>query len=383
MSNFNHPQMPLDGNPDPKNTSDQLNQSETISAQITPTTTPIEVNDSPPSTIEISVTPENDPVTSRDWFNLARKLRGQNRELLESIVQLEQSLAESQQQLQEQGQQARRNDFLLTQQTTQVDTIKAQFQTAQKQFQQQQQELTTLQEKLATTQSQLAHVERQCTLLKQRYQEKANRLEHSQKQVEELQARLQRQQRYSLQYKAALDECLGKSTKKQVQPSINSHSLSSTKISPPKITSINSWSEKAKAQKVSESVSTVVEPKTLLKQIVTSNSPRQSELLSSLEDLDKATETLPTLALEKPEVVKQIMIEGEESLNKENPKAISANVDPKSVANHDVHSHKMVTSMSQELTVQPSVTFSFDINCNKPHDQGKIDLPSFLSRRHK
>ncbi|XTZ09718.1 MAG: hypothetical protein ACQZ3N_05915, partial [cyanobacterium endosymbiont of Rhopalodia yunnanensis] len=237
MNNINSPQMPLDSNLDLKHTSDYLNQTDNINSQICPTTTQIEVSETPSSTsIEISLTPENDQVTSRDWFNLARKLQKQNRELLESIVNLEQSLAESQKQLQEQVQQARRNDFLIAEKTVQVNAIKEQFQTAQKQFQEQQQELNTIIEKLVTTQSKLVSFEHQCTQLKQRYREKADRLDHSEKQIEELQARLQRQQRYALQYKAALDECLSKSSRKQIQPSIDS--LSSAKTFTPKINSI-------------------------------------------------------------------------------------------------------------------------------------------------
>lgn len=128
MNHINSPQMPLDNNLDLKHTSDYLNQTDTINSPIYPTTTPIEISEPPSSTsIEISLTPENDQVTSRDWFNLARKLRKQNGELLESIVKLEQSLAESQKQLQEQVQQAHQNDFLIAEKTAQVNAIKNNF----------------------------------------------------------------------------------------------------------------------------------------------------------------------------------------------------------------------------------------------------------------
>ena len=382
MNNFNPSQIHLDSDLELNNTSDYLNQTDTINPQqICPSTTLIEVSDPPPSTsIEIAIIPENDPATSRDWFNLARKLREQNRELLESIVKLEQSLAESQQQFQEQGQQARRNDFLITQKTVQVDTIKAQLKTVQKQFQQQQQELSTLQEKLGTTQSRLAHVESQCTLIKQRYREKADRLDHSQKQVEELQARLQRQQRYALQYKAALDECLSKSTKKQVQLSINP--LSSSKTLTPKITSIETWSEQLTAQKMSGSVSAEIQPKAPLKRLATSNTSEESNSLSSLGCLNQPLQAPSSLVPKITEAVKQIKTDTLEILNQEGQESTLTNVDLKTVANHDIHSYKMVNPKPQELAVQPPVTFSFDINCNKPHDKAKIDLPSFLSRRH-
>ncbi|BBA78785.1 hypothetical protein RGRSB_0166 [cyanobacterium endosymbiont of Rhopalodia gibberula] len=381
MNNFNPPQIPLDNNLDLKHTSDSLNQTDTINPKVCPITTPIVVNEPPPSTsAEISVTSDNDQATSRDWFNLARKLREQNRELLESIVKLEQSLAESQQQSQEKGQQAHRNDFLITQKTAQVDAIKAQFETAQKQLQQQQQELNILQEKLVTTQSQLTHVEHQCTLLKQRYREKADRLEHSQKQIEELQTRLQRQQRYTLQYKAALDECLSKSTKKQVQPSINS--FSSTNTFNPKINSIKTWSEQLTAQKASGSILANVQSRAPLKPTDTSKLLEKSEPLSSLGHSDLPLQDSFSLAPKIPEAVKHIKTDTEEILNQKSTELISANFDPKTVAKHDVHSHKMVTPTSQELAVQPPVTFSFDIDCNKPHDKAKIDLPSFLSKRN-
>lgn len=123
-----------------------------------------------------------------------------------------------------------------------------------------------------TTQSKLVSVEYQCTLLKQRYREKADRLDHSEKQIEELQTRLQRQQRYALQYKAALDECLSKSSRKQIQPSIDS--FSSAKTFTPKINSIKTWSEQVTTQKVSGSVLAEVQPRAPLNQIAISNAPK-------------------------------------------------------------------------------------------------------------
>ncbi|XTZ19333.1 MAG: hypothetical protein ACQZ3M_05675 [cyanobacterium endosymbiont of Rhopalodia fuxianensis] len=375
MNNINSPQIPLDSNLDLKHTSDYLNQTDTINSQICPSETPSSTS------IEISLTSENDQVTSRDWFNLARKLRKQNRELLESIVKLEQSLAESKKQLQEQVQQAHRNDFLIAEKTAQVNTIKEQFQTAQKQFQEQQQELNTIIEKLVTTQSKLVSVEHQSTLLKQRYREKADRLDHSEKQIEELQTRLQRQQRYALQYKAALDECLSKSSRKQIQPSIDS--LSSAKTFTPKINSIKTWSEQVTTQKVSGSVLPEVQPRAPLNQIaISSNAPKKSEPLSSLGHLDQPLQDLSSLAPEIPESVKQMKTDTKKILNQQSQEFTSANFDPKTVTKYNIHSHKIVTPTPEKLAVQPPVTVSFDIDSNKPHDKGKIDLPSFLPRRH-
>ncbi|XLQ10970.1 MAG: hypothetical protein KPI85_05245 [cyanobacterium endosymbiont of Epithemia adnata isolate EadnSB Bon19] len=382
MNNFNPPQMPLDSNLNLKHTSNHLNQTDTTNPQICQTTTTIEFSEPPSSTsIEILVTPEKDQVTSQDWFNLSQKLRKQNRELLESIVTLEQSLAECQQQLQGEEQEAHQNDFLIAQKSAKINTIKEQFQTIQKQLQQQQQELNTSQKKLATTQAKLAHIEHQCTLLKQGYREKADQLDHSQKQVEELQTRLQRQQRYALQYKAALDECLSKlSARKQVQPSINSPT--SAKTLTPQINSIKIWSEQLTGQKVSGSVLDKVQPRALLERIATSNPSTKSEPLSSLGHFNQPLQNPLFLTPEIPESMKQMKTDKEGILNQKNPEFKSADLNYKTVAKYDIHSQKMVTPTPQKLAVQPPVTFSFDIGCNKPNDKVKIDLPSFLSRRH-
>lgn len=374
--------MPLDSNLNLKHTSNHLNQTDTTNPKICQTTTTIEFSEPPSSTsIEILVTPEKDQVTSQDWFNLSQKLRKQNRELLENIVTLEQSLAECQQQLQGEEQEAHQNNFIIAQKPAKIKNIKEQFQAIQKQLQQQQQELNTSQKRLVITQSKLAQIEHQCTLLKQGYREKADQLDHSQKQVEELQTRLQRQQRYALQYKAALDECLSKlSARKQVQPSINS--LSSAKTLTPQINSIKIWSEQLTGQKVSESVLDKVQPRALLERIATSNPPTKSEPLSSLGHFNQPLQNPLFLTPEIPESMKQMKTNKEGILNQKNPEFTSADFNPKTVAKYDIHSQKMVTPTPQKLAVQPPVTFSFDIGCNKPHDKVKIDLPSFLSRRH-
>ncbi len=378
MSNFNSPQMPLDSDQESQPTADQKDHADAINSEIFPTTAPTEVND-PPTSIEISVTPENDPATSRDWFNLARKLRGQNKELLESIVKLEQALAESQQQLQEQGRQARRNDSFVTQQTAQINHIKAQFQAAQEKSEQQQLKLTTLQEQLTTTQSQLAQVERQCTLLKQRYQDKANQLNHSQKQLEELETRLQRQQRYALQYKAALDECLSKSGRKQVPPPITSPGSVNTRTS--NITSIKTWSEPLKTPNESESVVAQEQPKDPLTKLVSSQTSKTPIPSPSIDPIDQTLEELFSLAPEMPEAMKDKEVQKEKMLNSEPIEPPSDNLNPQTIANQNSHSQEIIPQTSQTLALQSRAPFSFHIDPNKPRDKGKIDLPSFLRRR--
>lgn len=368
MSNLNPPQMPLDSTSDLQCPPDYKSQTETINPEILPTTTPTEVHEIP-TAIEISVTPENDPATTRDWFNLARKLRGQNRELLESIVQLEQALAESQQQLQEQGRQARRNDSVVIQQTTQLNNTQAQLQAAQGKFQQQQQEIEKLKEQLKTTQSQLVQVERECSLLRQRSQDKGNQLLNSQRQVEELQTRLQRQQRYALQYKAALDECLSKSSKRQVQSS--AASPGSVKSLTPRITSIRAWSEQHQLEEESVLSSSPLESET----------PETPETPEPSLSLDQTLEELFSLTPEMPEAMRETQTQKKKTIDKEVINQNSVNFDLQGVANDNSHSQEIVSSSPQALAVQTPAPFSFDIGRNKSSAKAKIDLPSFLRRR--
>ncbi|ACK65042.1 conserved hypothetical protein [Rippkaea orientalis PCC 8801] len=361
MSNHNSPQMPFESLFDPDYTPDNhQGQTDAANAEIF---TPEPPNEVPvtPEPIEISVTPENDPATSRDWFNLARKLRGQNRELLESIVQLEQALAESQQQLQEQGRQARRNDSITTQQSAQLSVLQEQLQASQELSQRQQLEIATLTEQLKTTQTQLAQVERECTLLKQRCQDKGNQLILAQKQAEELEARLQRQQRYALQYKAALDECLSNAARKN---QANSSGTASGEVIPlkPQVTPIKAWSEQPQVKNELGVSSATSETKP-------TESPENPAVL------DQTLEELFSLAPEIPEAMRETTLKTEEAVESQ----LSETQQPM-VNQTDSNSSGLVVSQPQTLAVSNPVPFSFAIKRKKPPVKPDIDLPSFLRR---
>lgn len=75
----------------------------------------------------------------------------------------------------------------------------------------------TLQTELDSAQQRVAQLERECTLLQQRFSEKANALQQAEATCRDLRSRLQRQQRYTLQFKAALEKCLDMSAH-QAQP---------------------------------------------------------------------------------------------------------------------------------------------------------------------
>ena len=66
----------------------------------------------------------------------------------------------------------------------------------------------TIRTKLQTCEHQMARMEREFALTQQRYTEQTYQLQQSEQTCEELRSRLNRQQRYTLQFKAALEKCL-------------------------------------------------------------------------------------------------------------------------------------------------------------------------------
>jgi hypothetical protein len=142
--------------------------------------------------VQENVTPET------NWFELACKLRGQNQELIQTVVALEQALGQARQDIQEQKQYSAQiqQSLTYTPQPQSPITIG---------------EIDCLKEENQGLKEQKAELERECAVLKEENQEKSHQLATSEGHVRELHSRLQRQQRYTLQYKAALEQHLGES----------------------------------------------------------------------------------------------------------------------------------------------------------------------------
>ncbi|NJL45185.1 MAG: hypothetical protein HC922_04350 [Leptolyngbyaceae cyanobacterium SM2_3_12] len=85
-----------------------------------------------------------------------------------------------------------------------------------------------LQAELEASQQRVARLERECTLLQQRFGEKTTALTQAEETCRDLKARLQRQQRYTLQFKAALDKYLNMAA----NPNIASSSEAESELSP-------------------------------------------------------------------------------------------------------------------------------------------------------
>jgi hypothetical protein len=104
----------------------------------------------------------------------------------------------------------------------------------------------TLQTELEASQQRVAQLERECTLLQQRFSEKNTALQQAEDSCRDLKARLHRQQRYTLQFKTALEKCLNMAN--DAQPAAATPAMvslgteDSQPVAMPKAQEIQPWS---------------------------------------------------------------------------------------------------------------------------------------------
>ncbi|MGI0490817.1 hypothetical protein ACN4EG_03310 [Alkalinema pantanalense CENA528] len=202
-----------------------------------------------------------------------KELQQHNQELRVQVTQLETALSLSQSALREEME--RWETLALAQPQTATDQVeliqqhnqelsKAQgrirdlfqelersHQTAQKQ----QILVETLTEQLQTSHEQIAQLERECALAQQRYTEQVQAFHQMEITCRDLRSRLHRQQRYTLQFKAALEKCLDVPTSYvnspiadalEEQPSLagdlDLHQNQSAKLGIPRSQPVQPWS---------------------------------------------------------------------------------------------------------------------------------------------
>ncbi len=146
---------------------------------------------------------------------LLEQLQQENLELDGRVEQLETLLHECRQSLQQQRSQALDRQKLLDRRTLELKSVTGQIeqlsehiQSATKQIQQQQQQIAYFGTQLQTSEEIRAKLERECALTQQRYHEQSQILVQTQTTCQDLRARLHRQQRHTLQFKAALEKCI-------------------------------------------------------------------------------------------------------------------------------------------------------------------------------
>lgn len=144
-----------------------------------------------------------------NWFEIAHQLEEQNLELKATIVRLEQTLSDSHRQLKEQIERSQMSEMALVQKIEELKTDRQQIEAYQQEFHQQQSIVANLSKELEISQQQVARLEREYAFLQEDCNDKATKLLSMEKSLGELWSRLHRQQRYTLEYKAALEEYLG------------------------------------------------------------------------------------------------------------------------------------------------------------------------------
>ena len=175
-----------------------------------------QVDNLPLKTVQEKPTkPSKEFLKNADWYAIARRLRQHNRQLVQKIVALEQSLSEYEETLEIQKRDCRANDNLIEQKTQELNyshleitRLSHELDNTHQEHQRQQILIESLSQQLQTSQERIAILERECSLLQDNYSQQQHQLLKAEKNNRELQIRLQRQQRYTLQFKAALDKYL-------------------------------------------------------------------------------------------------------------------------------------------------------------------------------
>ncbi|WP_191757867.1 hypothetical protein [Komarekiella delphini-convector] len=146
---------------------------------------------------------------------LNEELRTANNGLYEQVEQLKDDLAESEKVLQWQKTRSSVTESMLNQHTQelaaaqeQIKSLFQQLETAVQTVQHQEIFIETYKAQLQISQQRLAQLERECALLQTNYSEQSQQLLLAENTGRELRTRLMRQQRQTLQFKAALEKCL-------------------------------------------------------------------------------------------------------------------------------------------------------------------------------
>ncbi|MCJ8282514.1 MAG: hypothetical protein MJK14_22485 [Rivularia sp. ALOHA_DT_140] len=148
-------------------------------------------------------------------LQLNQELREANNQLYEQAEQLTNALSESEAALQRQNKRSNVAESMLRQHTQELNAAQAQIQSL---FEQLENSVQTVQRQeslaesyrgqLELNQQRLAQLERECALIQNKYNEQTRALSQSENACRELRTRLKRQQRQTLQFKAALEKSL-------------------------------------------------------------------------------------------------------------------------------------------------------------------------------
>lgn len=176
-----------------------------------------------------------------------------NTELIDRVMQLESELAVAQRQLQLYQEHCQAQEARLSGQCEELKSLKKQHsqlleekELGQQTSQRQQIIIETITEQLETNQQQVAQLERDCALTQQRCDEQRTKLSQAETICRDLRSRLYRQQRYTLQFKNALEKCLEMSNPERSPETRDSHQNTDLRVIlqgfVPKSPAIKPWS---------------------------------------------------------------------------------------------------------------------------------------------
>lgn len=243
-----------------------------------------------------------------NWLVLTQKMRQRNRRLLEQVTQLEQALQQKHEALNSQQHLAQEHEILLAQQSEKLSIAQEQLtklfkalESSHQAAQRQQILIETLSEQLESSQERVAQLERECTLTQQRYNEQSHKLLQQENTCRELSARLQRQQRQTLQFKAALEKSLEMSTpgdhSEPQQPHPQKDNVKVERSVVPKAQPIQPWSAQLEVLEDDSNVNSIwdtpiipeTSPQQLeqpLESVPESPEPKASPLVKIIEETD-------------------------------------------------------------------------------------------------
>ncbi len=165
-------------------------------------TLPVKVTDEAASKSKKSVQKMN-------WQKVAHKLREHNRKLYKQVFRLEQDLAEITNKFNKYVEKSKSNDLLMAHQAEEIKSYQESIALFSQQLANERQETNnknTVNEQLSqqyeSSQKQTAQLERECTLLQEKYNDRAYELTTKEKENQELRIELERQQQILAEYEA-------------------------------------------------------------------------------------------------------------------------------------------------------------------------------------
>ncbi|MGB3531958.1 MAG: hypothetical protein WBA13_00410 [Microcoleaceae cyanobacterium] len=182
-----------------------------------------------PSFLEIApqIQPKTKPSVDDDENSteFIQALREYNQDLVERIAQLEAQLDSYQKDLRDKEAIINQHTQELALAQEQVTRLFGKQELTHQVIQRQQVLVETLTGQWEASQTKMAQMERDCTLTQQRYNEQFHELMQTQNTCRDLRSRLHRQQRHTLQFKAALERAVEMQSRHRSQPNLNQSEL--------------------------------------------------------------------------------------------------------------------------------------------------------------